>query len=303
MPYSPVYIIMIATETIAPARKLKIKFSTKRIEIGLGPKCDFGEKVSQVCENGPGNSIRNSSLPDSKKRGSPGNIEDQKEKRQKIDRKVSQRCATILKSLTSHPYGWVFSKPVDPVALNIPDYFTIISQPMDLGTIKSKLGKNIYSGIEEFAADVRLTFSNAMTYNPPSNDVHLMAKELNKIFDRKWKDMDKKWKCEDEHGRSVTGTIKETVRKNCNGTHPRHKDTLTTKSQVSEHKGIHKISSLAPRDAKVSFVFYEGEKPYCNMQLYNIFTGIGEIKFILLPTLFSMVTLLSHAFFVSFMYF
>ncbi|XP_027330871.1 transcription factor GTE12 isoform X1 [Abrus precatorius] len=242
---------MIATETIVPNRKLKIKFSTKRIEVDSGPKCEFEQQVSHIDESRCCKSNEKSSLPDSNKRGPAESTEGQTEKRQKIDRKGSLQCATILKSLISHPYSWVFSKPVDPVALNIPDYFTIISRPMDLGTIKSKLEKNIYSGAEEFAADVRLTFSNAMTYNPPGNDVHLMAKELRKVFDRKWKDLDKKWKCEDEHGKSVTGTIKETVRRSLNGTHPRHKDTLPKKSQVSEHKGIHKISSLAARDARV----------------------------------------------------
>ncbi|XP_061356080.1 transcription factor GTE8-like isoform X4 [Gastrolobium bilobum] len=242
---------MIATETFAPCKKLKIKFSTKRIEVDIGSKCEFGPKVSQIDENGRCDSNKKSSMPDSKKRGPPGSIEGQKEKRQKIDRKRSQQCASILKSLTSHPYSWVFSKPVDPVALNIPDYFTIISQPMDLGTIKSKLEKNFYFGIEEFAADVRLTFSNAMTYNPPGNDVHLMAKELNKIFDRKWEDLDKKLKSEDEYRKSATGTMKESVIKSCNGMHALHKDTLPKKSQVSKNKGIHKISSLAARGAKV----------------------------------------------------
>ncbi|KAK7331437.1 hypothetical protein VNO77_25662 [Canavalia gladiata] len=242
---------MIATETIVPSRKLKIKFSTKRIEVDSGPKCEFEQNVSHGDENRRCNSNDKSSVSDFNKRGPAASIEGHREKRQKIDRKGSSQCATILKSLLSHPYSWVFSKPVDPVELKIPDYFTIISQPMDLGTIKSKLEKNNYSGIEEFAADVRLTFKNAMTYNPPSNDVHLMAKELSKVFDRKWKDLDKKWKCEDENGKNVTGTIKETVRKSFNGTHPRHKDTLPKKSQVSEHKGIHKISSLAARDTKV----------------------------------------------------
>ncbi|KAE9591361.1 hypothetical protein Lal_00038649 [Lupinus albus] len=238
---------MISTETILPGRKLKIKFYTKRVEVDPGVKCELGQQVSQngFCIS------KKFSMPDSNKRGSPGSTEGQKEKRQKINRKGSFQCATILKSLISHPYSWVFSKPVDPVALNIPDYFTIISHPMDLGTIKSNLEKNIYSGIEEFASDVRLTFSNAMTYNPPSNDVHLMAKELNKIFDRKWKDFDKHWKCEDEDGKSMTGTIKETVGKNCNRTRPRHKDTMSKKSQLSEHRGIQKISSLVARDSNV----------------------------------------------------
>ncbi len=38
--------------------------------------------------------------------------------------------------LMSHEYGWVFSSPVDPIQLNIPDYFDVIKNPMDLGTIK-----------------------------------------------------------------------------------------------------------------------------------------------------------------------
>ncbi|XP_045804672.1 transcription factor GTE12-like [Trifolium pratense] len=242
---------MIATETFAPTTKLKIKFSTKRIEVVSGPKCQFGEKASQLDVNGPCNSIKKSSLSGSNKREPSGNIEGPKNKRQKLDRKGSQQCASILKSLTSHPYSWVFKTPVDPVALNIPDYFTVISHPMDLGTIKSKLEKNVYFSKEEFAADVRLTFSNAMTYNPPANDVHLMAKELNKLFDRKWYDRDKKWNSEDELGQSGTEIIKETVRKSCNGTQSRHKDSLSKKSRASEPKGIHKISSMTTRDAKV----------------------------------------------------
>ena len=40
-----------------------------------------------------------------------------------------------------HKYAWVFGKPVDPVALHIPDYFDIIKNPMDFGKIKEKLDK------------------------------------------------------------------------------------------------------------------------------------------------------------------
>ncbi|XP_042483859.1 transcription factor GTE9-like [Macadamia integrifolia] len=114
-------------------------------------------------------------------------------KKRKMDISVMQQCSSILKKLMTHPSGWVFSQPVDPVALNIPDYFSIISKPMDLGTIKSKLQKKFYLSTQEFAADVRLTFSNAMLYNPPSNDVHLMAKELNSTFNLRWKSLEAKW--------------------------------------------------------------------------------------------------------------
>ncbi|GLT53582.1 hypothetical protein SLA2020_268450 [Shorea laevis] len=57
---------------------------------------------------------------------------------------------------------------------------------MDLGTVKSRLNKNWYKSPKEFAEDVRLTFSNAMTYNPKGQDVHVMAEQLLKVFEDRW---------------------------------------------------------------------------------------------------------------------
>lgn len=103
-----------------------------------------------------------------------------------------KQCETLLKRLMSHQYGWLFKTPVDVVKLNIPDYFTIIKHPMDLGTVKSKLTSGTYSNPSDFSADVRLTFCNAMTYNPPGNDVYIMADTLSKFFEVRWKTIDKK---------------------------------------------------------------------------------------------------------------
>ncbi|KAI9121621.1 hypothetical protein K1719_008654 [Acacia pycnantha] len=243
---------MIATETIVPTRKLKIKFSTKRIEVNPGTKCELDPKVDHIDDTGLCHSKEKSSVQGSNKRGPPGSYEGQKEKRQRIDRKASLQCAAILKSLTSRPYSWVFSKPVDPVALNIPDYFSVISEPMDLGTIKSKLEKNLYSSAEEFAADVRLTFSNAMTYNPPGNDVHLMAKELNRSFERRWKDLDKKWKCGDDNNKSMAGTPIESVRKSGTVVPSVEKNILPRKYQLPEQKSIQRSNSLTARPEQKS---------------------------------------------------
>ncbi|KAK3031774.1 hypothetical protein RJ639_037071 [Escallonia herrerae] len=88
----------------------------------------------------------------------------------------------ILERLRAHPTGWVFSNPVDPIKLDIPDYFSVISRPIDFGTIKTKLEGGIYMSREEFEADVRLTLSNAMTYNPESNAVHLMVRKLSEFL-------------------------------------------------------------------------------------------------------------------------
>lgn len=103
-----------------------------------------------------------------------------------------KQCETLLNRLMQHQFGWVFNTPVDVVKLNIPDYFTVIKHPMDLGTVKSKITSGQYSSPMGFAADVRLTFSNAMTYNPPGNDVHVMAETLSKYFEVRWKSVEKK---------------------------------------------------------------------------------------------------------------
>lgn len=105
---------------------------------------------------------------------------------------LMKQCEVLLKRLMTHQFGWVFNTPVDVVKLNIPDYFTVIKHPMDLGTIKSRITSGEYSSPVDFAADVRLTFSNAMTYNPPGNDVHVMAETLSKYFEMRWKPIEKK---------------------------------------------------------------------------------------------------------------
>lgn len=101
--------------------------------------------------------------------------------------RLFQRCRNLLERLMKHKYGWVFNKPVDVKGLGLKDYYTIIKHPMDLGTVKARLSKNLYKTPIEFAEDVRITFSNAMLYNPKGQDVHIMAEELSKIFEDAWK--------------------------------------------------------------------------------------------------------------------
>ncbi|OVA15377.1 Bromodomain [Macleaya cordata] len=105
---------------------------------------------------------------------------------------MMKQCEALLKRLMAHQFGWVFNNPVDVVKLNIPDYFTVIKHPMDLGTVKKKIASGSYMSPLGFVADVRLTFSNAMTYNPPGNDVHIMADTLSKYFEVRWKSVEKK---------------------------------------------------------------------------------------------------------------
>ncbi|AQK70096.1 Transcription factor GTE4 [Zea mays] len=101
-----------------------------------------------------------------------------------------KKSSSLLSRLMKHKFGWVFNKPVDPVALGLHDYFTIIKHPMDLGTIRGRLSRGQYRNPKEFAEDVRLTFHNAMTYNPKGQDVHFMAEQLSGIFEAQWPEIE-----------------------------------------------------------------------------------------------------------------
>ena len=86
--------------------------------------------------------------------------------------------------------SWPFSTPVDPVALNIPTYFSVIKKPMDFGTITSKTKTNQYENAKEFKNDVELMFENCFKFNPASDNVHQIGKQYQDIFRKLWAEKD-----------------------------------------------------------------------------------------------------------------
>ncbi|XWS28060.1 hypothetical protein CRYUN_Cryun25bG0033500 [Craigia yunnanensis] len=105
---------------------------------------------------------------------------------EKFSGQLFKSCSNLLGKLLKHKFGWVFNKPVDVKGLGLHDYYSIVKHPMDLGTVKTRLNKNLYKSPRVFAEDVRLTFSNAMLYNPKGQDVHFMADTLSGIFEENW---------------------------------------------------------------------------------------------------------------------
>ncbi|RWW86794.1 hypothetical protein BHE74_00004423 [Ensete ventricosum] len=178
-------------------------------EMNTNPK-DADNYSNDEIDTIPDKSDAKSVLTGPSKGTTLGTSDAPKVKGEKMDSFKTRECANILRILMIHPAGWVFKEPVDPVKLKIPDYFSIISKPMDLGTVKRKLGRKQYSSTVQFAADVRLTFSNAMRYNPPENEVHVMAKELNNIFNSRWKLLEAEWRNKSTlSSQSVTNTLKK----------------------------------------------------------------------------------------------
>ncbi len=92
-----------------------------------------------------------------------------------------------------------FLHPVDPIALGIPHYPSVIKHPMDFSTLERKLQASSptkpdsnpvnprYHHADEFIADVRLIFNNSLTFNGPDHFVTKMSKQLEEVFDKQLK--------------------------------------------------------------------------------------------------------------------
>lgn len=94
----------------------------------------------------------------------------------------------IMKIMWKNRYCWPFTTPVDTDELNIPDYYNVVKNPMDLGTVKRKLDNCEYQMGDEALTDIRLVFDNCFLYNKPQDDIYFMAKQLELVFEARMKD-------------------------------------------------------------------------------------------------------------------
>ena len=82
-----------------------------------------------------------------------------------------------------------FLVPVDPVALNIPQYFQYITKPVDLSLIEKKLQLKVYSNVEEFYSDFKLMVDNCVRFNGETSGIAIMAKNLFQAFEKHMNNM------------------------------------------------------------------------------------------------------------------
>ena len=79
--------------------------------------------------------------------------------------------------------GYYFHEPVDVASFGISDYFEIIKEPMDFGTVKKKLTYNVYNSVQEFVSDMHLVFDNCIKYNGVENQVAQFALNIKGTFE------------------------------------------------------------------------------------------------------------------------
>lgn len=103
--------------------------------------------------------------------------------KQEALRKMSKLVSSMLTKSDTAP----FREPVNWRELELWDYPKIIKRPMDLGTVKRKLESTQYEIANECAEDIRLIWSNCMTYNQEGSDFYLLAQALSRKFEDRFR--------------------------------------------------------------------------------------------------------------------
>ncbi|CAG7848041.1 Bromodomain-containing factor 1 [Serendipita indica DSM 11827] len=118
-------------------------------------------------------------------------IEQDSPQQTRISDEQKRHIEGALKALMKHPAAVPFLVPVDPVQANIPTYFDVIKQPMDLGTIQSKLMASpcAYDTLQSFVNDVDLVFDNCYRFNGLAHSISHLGVQLQTEFQRQMRQL------------------------------------------------------------------------------------------------------------------
>ncbi|KAI8141998.1 hypothetical protein BJV82DRAFT_616718 [Fennellomyces sp. T-0311] len=95
-------------------------------------------------------------------------------------------CDQILMKLWQHPAAQQFYEPVDVEGLQIPQYYQIITRPMDLSSVRKNIEGEEFSTIWEVERDIRQIFWNCYKFNDAAAWITQQARELEVRFNELW---------------------------------------------------------------------------------------------------------------------
>ncbi|KAJ5076405.1 bromodomain-containing protein [Anaeramoeba ignava] len=97
------------------------------------------------------------------------------------------RCEQMIKKIRGYPEVHYFLEPVPRDDPNVPDYYNIITNPMDIKTLENNLNSGYYKTLDEFIKSFRLIFDNAMFYNIENSEPYVFAKLLKTTLDKRYR--------------------------------------------------------------------------------------------------------------------
>ncbi|EGR28026.1 hypothetical protein IMG5_184560 [Ichthyophthirius multifiliis] len=95
-----------------------------------------------------------------------------------------KQCMVILQRLKKNENAIPFLYRVDTIQQNCPNYYQIITEPMDLSQIELNLKLNQYQTKSQFAADVKKIWRNSFIYNPKGSQIYYMTVKMSAFFEK-----------------------------------------------------------------------------------------------------------------------
>lgn len=86
----------------------------------------------------------------------------------------------VLYQIQNHKQAWPFLHPVNKD--EVPDYYNVITTPMDLSTMEERLMHDSYNTPKDFFNDLKLVFSNCRQYNDATTVYNKCAVRLEKYM-------------------------------------------------------------------------------------------------------------------------
>jgi len=96
------------------------------------------------------------------------------------ERSFNLQCQNIIDMLRRHKSAWPFLEAVSKD--DVPDYYEVIKDPIDIKTIEKQLQANYYLEKETFVKDVLRLFANARLYNLPETIYVKASNELEEFI-------------------------------------------------------------------------------------------------------------------------
>lgn len=154
----------------------------------------------------------------------------------------------------------IFLTPVDYVGLNLPDYLTVVTKPMDISTIRKKIEDNEYSSTDEIHKDIQLIWDNCKKYNIEGSEVFKMAQYCEK-YTKRFFDKHNKFqqiKNSNEKGKK-NGTNKASNRKGSNTDTNQAKETSDIKEEGKKEEVVSENGKTKRNDHNHQIVEEEEE--------------------------------------------
>ena len=79
-----------------------------------------------------------------------------------------------------------FRHPVNPDVDHVPNYFDVVTKPMDLDTIKRNVHGGVYKDGAAFENDVRQIFKNCYEYWTQEDGIWKTCMDFERYFDVQW---------------------------------------------------------------------------------------------------------------------